>query len=179
MDKNRKKELLDEFKKDELEKLSKSSDSVFADYAKNKLGLKSDQLTIEKLHNTPDDKLIETITRKINEVIALRYKSDPKNYKHADNVISELNQSLRAIHYTSIFEMYVTIGDTDKFLNEPTTFELREVINGYRLLELNFIADRISITTMNEIEKELRDQEKITRTKTNYIRGHLNEFVLI
>ena len=42
MDKSRKKEILDKYKKDELEKLSQSDNKVLANFAKNKLGLRSE-----------------------------------------------------------------------------------------------------------------------------------------
>jgi hypothetical protein len=54
--------------------------------------------------------LIETISEKIKEVLEIRYKSDPKRYKNADNVIPELNASLRAVHFTNLFEMYVMMA---------------------------------------------------------------------
>jgi hypothetical protein len=178
MDKSRKKEILNEYKKKELEKQSQSEDKVWADYAKNKLGLKSEKLSIERLRSTQDDTLIETITEKINEAVEIRYKADPKRYKNADNVIRELNESLRAIHFTNLFEMYVTIGDAEKFLEGATLFELTEIINGYRTLKLDKVADKISFRTIDDIEKELSDLDQIQRIKIEYIRAHLNKFEL-
>jgi hypothetical protein len=178
MDKNKKKEILNEYKKKELEKLSQSGDKIWADFAKNKLGVKSEKLGIEKLRSTQDDKLIETIAEKIKEVLETRYKSDPKRYKNADNVTPELNASLRAVHFTNLFEMYVTIGDTDKFLDGATPFELTETTNGYRLLNLDNVANKILIRSIDDIENELSDQDKIQRVKIEYIRTHLNEFEL-
>ncbi|SKC84387.1 hypothetical protein [Ohtaekwangia koreensis] len=178
MDKSKKKEILNKYKKDELEKLSQSDNKILSDFAKNKLGLKSDRLSLERLKNIPDDKLIATITEKINEVLETRYKNEPKKYKNADNVIPELNESLRAIHFTCNFEMYVVMGDNDKFFTGATSFELTELINGYRLLRLEKIADKIYLRTIDDIEKELSEQEKIKRIKIEYIRGHLKEFEL-
>jgi hypothetical protein len=178
MDKSRKKGILNEYKKKELEKLSQSDNKIMSDMAKNRLGFKSDRLSLERLENVPDDKLIVTIIEKIKEVLETRYKSDPKKYKNADNVIPELNESLRAIHFTNIFEMYVAMGDTAKFLTGATSFELTELINGYRLLRLENIGDKISVRAIDDIEIELSDQDKIDRTKIKFIRGHLNEFEL-
>jgi hypothetical protein len=178
MDKNKKKEILNEYKKRELEKLSQAGDKLMANFAKNKLGVTSDPLSLERLGNVPDDKLIETITEKINEVLGVRYKSDPKKYKNADHIIAELNESVRAIHLTNIFEMYVRMGDTDEFLDNATSFELTELINGYRLFKLENIADKIFRRITEDIDKELSDHRKIDRTKMEYIRGHLNEFKL-
>ena len=108
----------------------------------------------------------------------MRYKSDPKRYKNTDNVIPELNASLRAVYFTNLFEMYVMMGDTEKFLEGVTPYEITETTNGYRILNLDNVADKISIRSIDEIEKELRDDDKIQRTKIEYIRGHLNEFEL-
>ncbi|HYF69037.1 MAG TPA: hypothetical protein VD884_12925 [Ohtaekwangia sp.] len=178
MDKNRKKEILREYKRNELEKLSRSDDKVLASLAKNKLGLKSDGLSVKTLVEIEDNKLIETIVEKISEVLEARYQSDPKKYKISDNVVPELNPSLRAIHFTNIFEMYLGMGDTDKFLEGATSFEVHEVINGYRLLKLDGIAYKILLLTIDEIEMEFIDLLKIERIKIDYIRGHLNEFEL-
>jgi hypothetical protein len=178
MDKSRKKEILAKFKRDELEKLSQSDNKILADFAKNKLGLKSDELTLERLRNTQDDKLIETIANKIKEVLEVRYKADPKRYKAADNVVHELTESLRAIHFTNLFEMYVLMGDTEKFLDGTTSYELTELMNGYRLLNLVNIADKISRRTTVDLEAELGDHEKTEKVKIKYIKEHLNEFEL-
>ena len=64
MDKSRKKEILDKYKKDELEKLSQSDNKVLANFAKNKLGLRSEKLGVERLRSTQDNMLIETIFEK-------------------------------------------------------------------------------------------------------------------
>jgi hypothetical protein len=149
-----------------------------ANFAKNKLGVKSDKLGIEKLRSTQDDILIETISEKIKEVLEIRYKSDPKRYKNADNVIPELNAALRAVHFTNLLEMYVMMGDTEKFLDGATAFELTETTNGYRILNLDNVAHKISLWSIDGIEKELSDQDKIQRIKIEYIRKHLNEFEL-
>ena len=66
----------------------------------------------------------------------------------------------------------------EKFLDGVTPYEITETTNGYRILNLDDVADKISIRSIDEIEKELRDDDKIQRTKIEYIRGHLNEFEL-
>jgi hypothetical protein len=178
MDKSKKKEILNRYKKNELEKLSQSDNKILADFAKNKLGLKSDELTLERLRKTQDNNLIETIASKIIEVLGVRYKTYPRRYKNADNVVHELSESLRAIHFTNIFEMYVSMGDTEKFLDGATPFEVTETTNGYRLLNLENVADKISLLSIGDIEKELGNQDKIQKAKIGYIRTHLNEFEL-
>lgn len=178
MDKSRKKEILNKYKKDELEKLSQSDNKILADFAKNKLGFRSAKLTLERLRNTQDDKLIETITNKIKEVIDVRYKADPKRYKNPDNVIYELTESLKAVHFTNIFEMYVSMGDTEKFFEGAIPLEITETANGYRLLNLDNVADNISVRSIGDIEKELGNEDKIHRRKIEYVRRHLNEFEL-
>ena len=178
MNKDRRKEILNDYKKKELEKLSQLDDKILADFAKNKLGLKSDQLTLEKLRSTPDDRLIELVADKIKEVLAVKYRSNPKKYKNTDNVILELNESLRLIHFTNIFEMHVIMGDTEKFLNGATSFELTEIISGYRLIKLDNVSDNISFRKILDIDKELSDQKKIRTKKIEYIREHLNDFEL-
>lgn len=178
MDKSRKKEIINNFKKDELIKLSQSDDKILADFAKNKLGIKPDDLTFEQLRNIQDDQLIDLIFDKIKEVLVVRYKSNQKKYKTPDNVIHELNTSLQAIYFTDIFEMYVQMGDTDKFINEATSSELLGLISAYRLFNLDNIADKISHGSTSDIEKEISDRGKIETLKINYIRKHLNEFEL-
>jgi hypothetical protein len=178
MDKSRKKEILNEYKKRELEKLSQSGDKISAVFAKSKLGLKSEELSLERLKNIEDDRLIEIITEKINEVIEATYKTDPKRYRNADNVIPELNESLRAIHFTNIFEMYVAMGDIEKFLDGAAHYEVAELIKGYRLLKLDNVSDKISIRKLQEIEDELSDDNRIQNIKIEYIRTHLNQFEL-
>jgi hypothetical protein len=176
MDNTEKRDIINEYKKKELEKLSLSDEKILAGLAKNKLGLKSDELSLERLLNTQDNKLIETIAEKIQAVLYVRYKSDPRKYKNPDNVVPELNRSLRAIHFTRSFEIYVTMGDTDKFLDGATSYELTELIDGYRMFELDVIAEKILTRTIAGIEKELCDLEKIEGIKIEYIKGHLNEF---
>lgn len=178
MDKSRKKEIINNYKKDELIKLSQSDDKILADFAKNKLGIKSEDLTFEQLRNIQDDKLIDIIFDKIKEVVAVRFKSSQTKYKTPDNVIHELSKSLQAIYFTGIFEMYVQMGDTDKFINEATSSELLGLISGYRLFNLDDIADKILHGATSDMEKEISDRGKIETLKINYIRRHLNEFEL-
>jgi hypothetical protein len=178
MDKNIKKEILNKYKQDELEKLSQSDNKALADFAKNKLGLKSEKLSVERLRTTSDDKLIETITKKISEVLEIKYQADRKRYKNVNNVIPELNESLRAVYFTDLFEMYVRIGDTEKFLGGASEFELSEIIGGYRILNMDNVSNKISLRAISHIEMELSDLDRIQRIKIEYIREHLNEFVL-
>lgn len=178
MDKSRKKEILNDYKKNELIKSSQSDDKIWADFAKNKLAVKSDKLTSERLRTIEDDKLIDIIFNKIKEVLAIGYKSNQPKYKTPDNVIHELSSSLQAIYFTNIFEMYVLMGDTDKFINGATSSELLGLISAYRLFNLGNIADKISHGTTFDIEKEISDRGKIETLKINYIRKHLNEFEL-
>ena len=178
MDKSRKKEIINNYKKDELIKLSQSDDKILADFAKNKLGIKSDKLTFEQLSTIQDDQLIDLIFDKIKEVLAVRYKSNQTECITPDNVIHELNTSLQAIYFTGIFEMYVQMGDTDKFINGATSSELLGLISAYRLFNLDNMADKISHGSTSDIEKESSDRGKIEALKINYIRKHLNKFQL-
>lgn len=178
MDKNRKKEILNEYKKGELEKLSQSGDKVLSNFAKNRLGIKSGELSLERLKNIDDDRLIEAIIEKINEVLEVRYKADPRRYKNSDNVLRDLNGSLRAVHFTNLFEMYARMGDAEKFYESASQYELAEVVNGYRLFKLDNVCYMIALRRANDLVDELSDENRIDAIKIKYIREHLNEFEL-
>ena len=74
--------------------------------------------------------------------------------------------------------MYVRMGDTEKFLGGASEFELSEIIDGYRILDMDHVSNKISLRALSHIEMELSDLDRIQRIKIEYIREHLNEFVL-
>src|SRR5687768_3197620 len=125
MDKEQRKKLSQEYKKRELEKNLVSEDPIIANWAKLRLGLTSDPLTIQDILKTPDEELVQLVYNKIQEFAERKYRENPKTTKSSENVISNLPTHFKQLFYTYEFEMLLENGDCNKFLDNSSLEEIQ------------------------------------------------------
>ena len=181
MDKNSRKNLISQYKKQELKK--DLINPNLADYAKVQLGINSGPFSPVEVSD--DSILVETFVQKLNETAERIYKQDPRKYKSAENVITTtFPLPVKAVYYTNLFELMLETGDTDKFLYNSSKAEIDLTIQGFKLLGLEAIAEMIEGVISEKIEIEFLESnyesnlELINANRIDFIRSNSDVFKL-
>lgn len=180
MDKKSRKQLISEYKKQELEK--ELDNPNFAGFAKIQLGISSGTFNAKEIEKDKD--LVESFIQNTNETATIIYKKDPRKHKSRENVIKSFSVPVKAVYYTVQFESMLEMGDTDKFLYNSSEEEIDFIIQGYKLFGLESIAEMIKLVLEEVLEisdlesKYYSNLEFIKIKRIEFIRNNSDNFNL-
>lgn len=131
MDKKKRKQLLNERRKKELEAMAASSDPKVVYRAKVELGIIPDPMTAELILTTDPEDLLELVATRAEDRLLATYHSDPQKYKSWDLHWNTLPDYIRFLHDIYYFEMMLVIGDCVKYVDNSDDEEKKRLIEGY------------------------------------------------
>jgi hypothetical protein len=170
MNKGDRKKLKQDYIKQDLEKLSNSVDPVLSRFARKKLGIGSESLTTDQLLNIEDDRLIETIVDKVDEIVNPKFNAETKDSKQKEQIFKSLNEEIRSIYFFYQLEDCSFLGDTEKFIFNSSAEEISETIKAFYILEFPKLSELIALSVedeslIEELEKEITDTADLIRKK--------------
>lgn len=184
MNKEERKKLIQDYKRQESKKSLESGDLIIAHIAQLQLGLSSAHLTVQKILTTLKEQLIDLIYYKIEEVAEKQFKADPKKFKTREDVFKLLPFHIQAIYFSHQLEMLIAMGDCNKFFENSIPEEIEIVAKSYRLfgfqslgnLALGVLAGNYDVEAFEQEFTHLKDS--IQEKKIDFIRENAGEFEL-
>lgn len=184
MDKEEKRRLNRLYKEQELQNLIKNNDGgiigeIMSEYARNKLGVKSEPLTERDILEIEETDIIETVFQKLKNYVSWLYKQNPKHFKSVENTLLLQSPDLIFIDVFYSFQSLHLNGGIENFIFNSTTQELIEFKCGLKKYGLqDFLEVFLSAKPDLIFEYYKKNKESIDGTVVRYIKEHPQEFTL-
>jgi len=143
MDKQRRKEIKKELKRQQLIKDAESDNEQVASFAKIALGIPLESITIDDIKNNPTIETQNKILLRIEEYIS---KKKTENRKITEKeVVSQLSPDLQMLFYTNPFEGEISGDGFMGFFFNSYVFDVHEVLRSYQLIDcynVNYLIEK-------------------------------------